>query len=185
MAKPYLVMKNLNIMERKKGWHVLYVQYRHESKIYSEFMEKNLEAFLPMTTTIRKWSDRTKKIQTPLFPSYVFVNIKSNKDFHDVLTVDSACSFVRFGKEYGRVSQKEISQIKLLVEGKDVTDIQINRELPKIGDKLKINYGQLCGLECEVFRIDNQHKISVRLNSLRQNILATIPLSYFPKTLQA
>ncbi len=138
-----------------------------------------------MTTTIRKWSDRTKKIQTPLFPSYVFVNIKSNKDFHDVLTVDSACSFVRFGEEYGRVSQKEINQIKLLVEGKEVTDIQINRELPKIGDKLKINYGQLSGLECEVLRIDNQHKISVRLNSLRQNILATIPLSYFPKTLQA
>lgn len=168
-------------MEKKKGWHVLYVQYRHESKVYDELMEKNLEAFLPMTTAIRKWSDRTKKIQIPLFPSYVFVNIKSNNDFHNVFTLDASCSYVRFGSEYGRISQKEIDQIKMLVEGKEISDIQINYEHPKIGEKLKIQYGKLSGLECEVFRIDNQHKISVRLNSLRQNITATVPLSYLSK----
>lgn len=165
-------------MERKQGWHVLYVKYRHESKVYRELTEKNIEAFLPMATSIRKWSDRTKKIQVPLFPSYVFVNIKSNKDFHDVLTVDSGCSYLSFGGEYGQVSQNEISQIKLLVEGKDVSDVQITTGLPKIGDKFKIEHGELSGLECEVFRIDNQHKISVRLSSLRQNISATVPLSY-------
>ncbi|TRX31191.1 UpxY family transcription antiterminator [Flavobacterium sp. ZT3R18] len=165
-------------MERKQGWHVLYVKYRHESKVYKELMEKKLEAFLPMATSIRKWSDRTKKIQVPLFPSYVFVNIRSNKDFHDVLTVDSGCSYLSFGGEYGRVSQNEISQIRLLVEGKDFSDVQITTTLPKIGDRLKIEHGELSGLECEVFRIDNQHRISVRLSSLRQNISAIVPLSY-------
>ncbi|TRX31185.1 UpxY family transcription antiterminator [Flavobacterium sp. ZT3R18] len=165
-------------MERKQGWHVLYVKYRHESKVYKELTEKNIEAFLPMATSIRKWSDRTKKIETPLFPSYVFVNIKSHKDFHDVLTVDSGCSYLSFGGQYGMVSPKEIQQIRLLVEGKDVSDVQINTALPQIGDKLKIEYGELSGLECEVFRIDNQHRISVRLSSLRQNISAIVPLSY-------
>ncbi|WP_428231987.1 UpxY family transcription antiterminator [Flavobacterium sp.] len=165
-------------MDRKQGWHVLYVRYRHESKVYKELTEKKLEAFLPMATSIRKWSDRTKKIQVPLFPSYVFVNIKSNKDFHDVLTVDSGCSYLSFGNEYGKVSEKEIHQIKLLVEGKDISDVQINKELPKIGDKVTIAHGELSGLECEVFRIDNQHRISVRLSSLRQNISAIVPLSY-------
>lgn len=165
-------------MDRKTGWHVLYVKYRHENKVYKELMEKDIEAFLPMATSIRKWSDRTKKIQVPLFPSYVFVNIKSNKDFHDVLTVESGCSYLSFGGEYGKVSEKEIQQIKLLVEGKDFSDIQIGKTLPQIGDKLKIEYGELSGLECEVFRVDNQHRISVRLSSLRQDISAIVPLSY-------
>lgn len=165
-------------MERKEGWHVLYVKYRHESKVYKELTEKNIEAFLPMAVSIRKWSDRTKKIQIPLFPSYVFVHIKSNRDFHDVLTVDSGCSYLSFGGEYGTVSPKEIEQIKFLVEGEDFSDVQIGRVLPQIGDKLKIEYGELSGLECEVFRIDNQHRIRVRLSSLRQDISAVVPLSY-------
>lgn len=106
------------------------------------------------------------------------MNIKSNKDFRDVLTVEIGCSYLSFGGECVQVSQNEISQIKLLVEGIDVSDLQITEGLPKIGDKVKIEYGELSGLECEVFRIDNQHRISVRLSSLRQNISATIPLSY-------
>ncbi|WP_264529195.1 UpxY family transcription antiterminator [Flavobacterium sp. N502540] len=165
-------------MDRKQGWHVLYVKYRHESKVYKELMEKKLEAFLPMATSIRQWSDRTKKIEIPLFPSYVFVNIKNNKDFHDALNVESGCSYLSFGKEYGKVSEEEIAYIKLFTQGKEITDVQVESALPKIGDKLKIEHGELSGLECEVFRVDNQHRISVRLSSLRQNISAIIPLSY-------
>ena len=165
-------------MDSKKGWHVLYVRYRHESKVYKELMEKKLEAFLPMATSIRKWSDRTKTIQIPLFPSYVFVNIKSNRDFHDALNVESGCSYLSFGKEYGKVSEEEINYIRLFTEVQDITDVQVEPALPKIGDKLKIEHGDLSGLECEVFRVDNQHRISVRLSSLRQNISAIIPLSY-------
>ena len=168
----------MKIMDRKIGWHVLYVKYRHENKVYKELREKKIEAFLPMVTSVRKWSDRTKKIQVPLFPSYVFVNIRSNKDFHDVLTVDIGCSFLSFGGEYGQVSEKEIQQIKFLVEGKDFNDIQIGKVFPQIGDKLKIEHGQLSGLECEVFRVENEHRINVRLSSLRQDISAIIPLSY-------
>jgi len=165
-------------MERKNGWYVLYVQYRHEKKVFEELIEKGIEAFLPLTTTVRKWSDRKKKVEAPLFPSYLFVNINSDIDFHTVLQIDTPCSYVSFGNEYGRVSQKEIDQIKLLLEGKEVTNIEVDKELPSIGDKLKIMHGELSGLECEVYRIDNLQKIRVRLSSFRQNISATIPLSY-------
>jgi transcriptional antiterminator RfaH len=165
-------------MERKNGWYLLYVQFRHEKKVYQELEEKGIDSFLPMTTTVRKWSDRIKKVEMPLFPSYLFVNIKSDKDFHSALTIETPCSYVSFGNEYGRVSQMEIDQIKLLLQGKNITDIEVTRELPAIGDKLKIIQGELSGLECEVYKADNLQKIRVRLSSLRQNISATIPLSY-------
>ena len=175
------------IMERKNGWYVLYTQFRHEKKAYNELLEKNIDAFLPMCTTIREWSDRKKKVEAPLFPSYLFVNIESDKNFHAALTIETPCSYISFGKEYGLASQKEINQIKLLLEGKEVTDIEINRELPRIGDKLKILHGDLSGLECEVYRVDNVQKVSVWLSSLRQNISATLPAHYFqrPYALQA
>ena len=126
-------------MEKTEGWYVLYVPYRHEKKVFNELMERDLEAFHPLTTTLRKWSDRTKKVQTPLFPRYVFVNIKSKKDFHNALTVESPCSYVRFGDRYGQLFPEEINQIKLIVEGSAVSDVEVNNELPKLESNLKLN----------------------------------------------
>lgn len=164
------------------GWCVLYVKSSQEKKIHQELREKSVESFLPLIKTVRQWTDRKKTIFKPLFPSYLFVNIKSQLDICKVLSIDAACSFLKFGNEYGMVSQKEIDQIKLLIGKEDITEIVANVVLPNIGDKLKIEYGELSGLECEVYRVDNVHKISIWLNSLRQNISATIPAYYLQKT---
>ena len=167
----------------KVGWHVLYVNSCQESRVHQLLQENHLESFLPMTKTIRKWSDRKKVIFKPLFPSYVFVYINSSLEFHKALSVNGACAFIRFGKEYARVTEKEINQIKLLIGDKDISDIETNVEFPKIGEVKKITYGALNGLDCEIIRVDNHNKIIVRIDSLRQNIMATIPLHSFGNTI--
>ncbi len=168
-------------MKSNNGWHVVYVKFRHEEKVNDELEKLGVESFLPMTSTIKQWSDRKKKVYTPLFPSYVFVNIQSKLDFHKVSSLDSACSFVRFGSEYGRVSEEEINKIKLMIGTEGITEVQANTEVPSVGDRLKIEQGDLSGLECEVYRVDNNHRISVWIKSLRQNISATVPAYYFQK----
>ncbi|WP_046755839.1 UpxY family transcription antiterminator [Kordia jejudonensis] len=165
-------------MEKQSCWYVLYVRSRHEKKVCNLLNEKSIEAFLPEVKTIRKWSDRKKMIMKPLFPSYVFVNIKSPSEFHDALSTYGACAYIRFGKEYAKVPGNIIDKIKLLVNVDGVTDIETNVQLPKIGDIKKITMGALSGLDCEILKVDNAKKIIVRIDSLRQNITATIP-SYF------
>jgi transcription antitermination factor NusG len=169
-------------MTNNVGWYVIYVKFRHEKKVHDQLLENGIDSFLPMVSTVRRWSDREKKILQPLFPCYLFVNVKSKLDFHNALSVGGACSYVQFGNEYGRVTQKEIEQIKLLVGGNDITDVQTNLKMPSVGDKIKIEHGELSGLECEVYRVDNVNKVSVWINALRQNISATIPTYYFQKT---
>jgi transcription antitermination factor NusG len=168
-------------MTNSYGWHVIYVKSRHEKKVHEELERKGIESFLPLVATERQWSDRIKIVHTPLFPGYVFVNIKSAFDFHNVLTVESVHAYIRFGNEYGRVTKKEMTQMRLLVEGTNIEDIELNAELPNVGDRLKIEQGELSGLECEVYRIDNKNKVSVWINSINQNISATIPSDYFQK----
>ncbi|CAM1356195.1 NusG antitermination factor [Tenacibaculum halocynthiae] len=172
-------IKKTGKMKNNIGWHVLHVKFNNEKKAHNDLKRLGVESFLPMGLTIRQWSDRKKKIYTPLFPSYVFVNIKSKLDFHTALSVDSVRSYIRFGDEYGRVSEKEIKQMKILTEDKEITEVETNVKLPKIGDKLKIEKGKLSGVECEVYRINENHKINVWINSLHQNISATVPLHYF------
>ena len=164
------------------GWYALYVKSRWEKKVYESLKEISLESFLPQIKTVRQWSDRKKTILKPLFPSYVFVNINSSLEFHKALSVNGACAYIRFGKEYARVTKKEINQIKLLIGDKNISDIETSLALPKIGEVKKITYGPLNGLECEIIIANNHNKIIARIDSLQQNIMATIPSYVLSKT---
>jgi len=172
-------------MSNNYGWYVLYVKSRHEKKVYDLLLELSIDAFLPMVKTIRKWSDRKKIILKPLFTSYVFVNITSSLDFHKSISVNGACTYIQFGKDYARVTENEINKLKLLVGEMEISNIETNVELPKIGEIRRITYGPLSGLECEVLSVNNIKKIVVRLDSLKQNITATVPSYYFDKVIIA
>jgi len=162
----------------KTGWYVLYVGSCQEKKVHNLLVENKIESFLPIVKTTRQWSDRKKVISTPLFPSYVFVKINSTKDFSRVLSFKGVCSYIQFGTEYAIVKESEILQIKLFIGSEDITDIKTSNDSFKIGEIKKINYGSLTGLECEILRVNENHKLLVRIESLRQNITATIPSYY-------
>ena len=157
------------------GWHILYVKSRSEKKVYQSLKDISLESFLPEYKSVRQWSDRKKTITKPLFPSYVFVNINSSMDFHKALSVQGACTYISFGKDYARISDAEIDRIKLFIGADGLTDVETNAQLPKVGEIRTIKEGALKGLECEILKVDNTNKIIVRIDSLKQNIMATIP----------
>jgi transcription antitermination factor NusG len=166
------------------GWHVLYVKSRWEKKVHESLEEISLESFLPQIKTIKQWSDRKKTILKPLFPSYIFVNINSSLEFYKALSVNGACAYIRFGKEYARVTEKEVNQIKLLVGAKEITDIVVDAQLPKVGEIKKIAYGPLSGLECEVLKVGNVNKIIVQINSLQQNLIVSFSNSYLQQNIE-
>ncbi|UII33630.1 UpxY family transcription antiterminator [Fulvivirga ulvae] len=166
-------------MSYSNAWYVLYVKSRFEKKVADSLEEISLKSFLPLVRTVRRWSDRKKTIMQPLFPSYVFVNVNSQNEFHRALSVNGACGYIRFGVEYAQVSDKEIKQIKYLVGDKNIIDIEANVDVPEVGEVKKIMNGPLRGLECKVLEAENLNKIIVRIDSLQQNIKATVPSYVF------
>ncbi|GAA0710930.1 UpxY family transcription antiterminator [Aquimarina litoralis] len=165
----------------KTGWYVLYVRSRQENTVGKRLKEKGLESFVPMIETLRKWSDRKKIISVPLFSSYVFVRINNNRDLHDAMSVEGACSFITCGKEYSLATDQEIEQIKFLINSKDVQNIQTDNRRLLVGEMRMIEKGSLSGLECEIININNENKIIVRLSSINQSITATLPSYYLSK----
>jgi len=160
------------------GWHVLYVKSRHEKKVNFLLKESKLESFVPTVTTIRQWSDRKKKIQKPLFPSYVFVNIKSKQEFYSALTIQGVFKYLRFGDYIATVKEQDISIMKGLLKLNGISDVSTNNYLPAIGERMKINSGQLSGLRCQVVKTKNSNRVFVRIDSLGQNIIASIPANF-------
>lgn len=164
------------------GWHVLYVKCQHEKKINSLLEEQEFDTFLPLVSTIKQWSDRKKKVQIPLFSSYIFINTNSKYDFFKVLNIEGVFKYIRFGNEYAKVREEEIFKIKNLLDVEGVFNVKVVENGFKKGDKAIINCGSLSNLECEILKTNNGNKILVRLESIGQNIIASVPPHYLTAT---
>ena len=69
----------LNFMlETKNNWFVLLTKPRNEKKVESRLKDIGVEAYCPLRTEMRQWSDRKKKIKIPLLPSMLLVKIPNN-----------------------------------------------------------------------------------------------------------
>jgi transcription antitermination factor NusG len=169
----------------KIGWNFLYVKSRHEHKVYSLLKEAGLQSFLPLVKTVRNWSDRKKVIDMPLFPSYVFVMIENAKDFYNASSINGACTFVKCGSVYATIRESEIQKIKFLLDSDGIENIQNDTGLLEKGELAIIQCGAFTGMECEILKVNNNNKIVVRMDSINQNITATLPSHYLSKLLKA
>ena len=74
-------------------WHVIYTRPRNEKKVTEQLERLGIIVYCPLVTQIKQWSDRKRKVQTPLIPSYVFVNVIENER-ERVLQVHGVLRFV-------------------------------------------------------------------------------------------
>lgn len=158
----------------KPGWYVLYTKARHEKKIHEEIRNR-VRSYLPIKKVLRVWSDRKKWVEQPLFPSYLFVYLNNDTEYYTLLAYNGICSFLKFGGCLVRVPQKEIEQVKFFLghfEEVELTDNII------VGNKKKITTGPFEGYDCHIIRRDKKDKVLVRIESLRQNIVAELNSNY-------
>lgn len=95
-------------------WFVFYCRSRTEKKTYSKLVDENYNAYLPLLTEYSQWSDRLKKVQVPMFKSYIFVNCP----FHSIYKIASSDSNiinpVKIGKEYAVLKPKDIELLTII-----------------------------------------------------------------------
>ena len=76
--------------EQNKKWIAVYTKPRHEKTVEKELQKKGFEVYLPLLKQRRKWSDRKKWVEFPLFRSYIFVKTEiKNALFEDHLRSDN------------------------------------------------------------------------------------------------
>ena len=81
-----------DIKDNKK-WFAIYVKSRSEKKVFKLLEDIGIESFLPLITRVKQWSDRKKKVEEPLFRSYLFVNITLS-DYYKVLNTAGARNLI-------------------------------------------------------------------------------------------
>ena len=82
------------------SWFAIQTWPRYEKKVSAELQRKDIDVFLPLFSAKHQWSDRTRVVHSPLFPSYVFVRLKEMETANrriSVLGTDGVKSFVGAG----------------------------------------------------------------------------------------
>jgi transcription termination/antitermination protein NusG len=131
--------------ERTERWYALHTQARHEKVVEHKLRERGVETFLPLVTEIHRWSDRKKKVQLPLFGSYVFARLTPSKvDRLRVLTIDGVFSFVGVQGKGTPIPEEQIQAVRALVDGGLPWS---THPFLKIGQRVRIRSGALDGVE--------------------------------------
>ena len=142
-------------------WFVIYTKSRNEKKV-AELLQKNgVEVFCPLVKLKKNWSDRTKIVETPLFNSYVFVNL-SEKDRNVVFNVPGVIRYVFWLKKPAVARDSEIESLKAVLN--DTMD-SFSIENYQIGDTVKISEGVFKGLDGVIEKQSN-NKLHVILENV-------------------
>jgi transcription antitermination factor NusG len=152
------------------NWYALQTRTRWESNTAELLRGKGLETLLPTYTTKKKWSDRYKVVEAPLFPGYVFCRF----DVHNrlpVLITPGVISVVGRGKIPVAVDDAEIFSIQAAV----ASGIQLEPwPYVEIGERVRIKDDVLDGMEGILTSFKGSHRVVISVTLLRRSVALEI-----------
>ena len=147
-------------------WFVIYTKSRSEKLVARELSKRGIEVYCPLRKVERKWSDRVKMVEEPLFHSYCFVHLEE-KERQLVYGAPGVVGYLFWLKKPAVVKQKEIDVIKNMLNDFDNDSLTIINL--KQADRLRITSGLLMNQEGEVVSLQGRHVI-VKIESLNISI---------------
>ena len=155
-------------MSRK--WLAVYTRPRWEKKVNQLLIEKGVESYCPLNKVRRKWSDRVKVVEEPLFRSYVFVKV-NDEDRKAVRMTNGVINFVYWNSKPALIKEKEINAIKRFLD--EYENVEVKPMDLKINQRVMITTGPLMDHEGSV--LDLRHKmVKVAIDSLGYILIAYI-----------
>jgi transcription antitermination factor NusG len=154
------------------SWYALHTRSRHEKRVAGELEQKGVTAFLPLITTVRKWSDRRMKIEMPLFSCYVFVNIPRDPEIRvAVLRTSGVLTFVGGNQLAAPIPNQEIEQIQTVLERKAPFAAHPFLEL---GQRVRIRGGALDGIEGVLTRFNGNSRLVISVQTIQRSLSITV-----------
>ena len=163
-----------SVAEPGFNWYALYVHARKESYVASQLEGNGLECFLPTYKSVRKWSDRVKEVDQPLFPSYLFCRF-DYQDRRPVVMTPGVLQIVGNGRTALPVANEEISAIQLAVSSGTP-----HQPWPyiEVGERVRVVCGTLSGLEGILINFKGNHRVVLSVSLLQRSVALEVDLAW-------
>jgi transcription antitermination factor NusG len=170
---PAFRIQRLQIFDVTRKWLAVYTRPRWEKKVNKLLQEKGTESYCPLNKVRRKWSDRVKVVEEPLFKSYVFVKI-SDEDRTAVRMTPGVINFVYWEGKPAVIKEKEIATIRRFLD--EYENVELQTMPLKVDQRVKVAHGPLMDQEGKVLEL--RHKTAkVAIDSLGYILVAYIDRS--------
>jgi transcription antitermination factor NusG len=153
-------------------WYGLQTRPRHEKMVAQRLEERGVTAFLPLVTEVRRWSDRKKSVQLPLFSCYVFAKFAPNRTERlRVLRVDGVFGLVGDRGEGAAIPEEQIDTVRSLIEGKLPYS---SHPFLKIGQRVRIRSGALDGLEGILVSRNGDRTLVISVDAIQRSLAVRV-----------
>lgn len=146
------------------------VKPRFEKSVSSILGQKGFEDFLPLNAESRKWSDRVKTVQLPLFPRYLFCKFSLHEQVA-ILNTPGVQRIVGFGMGPQAIPDQEIESLRLLIaSGFPALTCDYIAE----GERILVRQGPLAGMEGMLVKTKSDCRVVVSIHLLQRSVYAEV-----------
>ena len=154
-------------------WYAAYTSANHEKRVAEQLEARNVENFLPLYASVRRWKDRRVTLQLPLFPGYVFVRMALRNRLQ-VLQIPGVARLVGFGGIPAALPQAEVDALRAgLASG-----IQAEpHPFVTVGRRVRIKEGPLAGFEGVMQRWKGDWRVVLSLELIQRSVAVEVEAS--------
>jgi transcription antitermination factor NusG len=157
----------------KVRWYAAYTSANHEKRVREQLDQRCIASFLPLYETMRRWKDRRKRLELPLFPGYVFVRM-ALVDRLRVLQIPSVVRLVGFNGHPSPLPDEEIEGLKnsLACEVRAEPHAFLTE-----GRRVRIKAGPLEGREGILIRRKGTLRVVLSIELIRRSIVVDVDVA--------
>ncbi len=151
------------------AWYVARTLPRHEKRVAQLAAERKLPSFLPTYHSIRRWKDRRKELELPLFPGYCFVKMELQHKLR-LLQLPGVVDLVLFQGKPAPVSDEEMKSLCHSLQG---ARLQPHPYL-KAGKRVRVQHGPMTGLEGIFVRWKDRERIVISITLIQRSVAVEV-----------
>jgi transcription antitermination factor NusG len=157
------------VTETRK-WLAVYTKPRWEKKVNALLIAKGVTTYCPLNKVRKKWSDRMKTVEEPLFKSYVFVRV-TDSDQSRVRMTNGILNYVYWNGKPAIIKEAEINTIKKFMD--EYEQVEARPFIVEPNQRVRIDAGLLMNKEGVVQKVLH-NKVEVLIESLGYVLIATV-----------
>jgi transcription antitermination factor NusG len=133
---------------RFERWYAAYTSANHEKRVAKQCGVREVEHFLPVYASVRRWKDRRVTLELPLFPGYVFVRMALS-DRLQVLQIPGVARLVGFDGTPSALPEEEIGALQKSLQSRVHAE---PHPYLRVGRRIRVVRGPLQGIEGVLLR---------------------------------
>jgi len=150
-------------------WYAVYTNVRHEKKVAQQLTDRSVDCFLALYKCVRRWKDRQKEIELPLFPGYVFVRT----DLRDRLRILSVPGIVHIVGVLGRPAPLPEEEIQVLSRRPACARLEPHPFL-SVGRRVRVRSGPMAGLEGILIRRKDRLRVVLSIDLIMRAVAVEV-----------